>query len=120
MGQKIIYWVSTGLLCLMMTAQGVMGIVNSEVLAETYTVLGYSSTLVIPLAIAKLLAVVAILSKKVKILKSLAYYGLAIDFIVAATSHVVAEVPSPFPAIVALVLLLISYIYDRKLFNGSN
>ena len=117
MTNKIIYWVSTALVCLMMTAQGVMGIAMSEVLAETYNQMGYPSALVIPLAIAKLLAVIAILTKRVKILKTLAYYGLAIDFVVAAISHVVSGVGSPVPPLVALVLLIVSFVFDRKLYK---
>ena len=88
----------------------------TETLAETYGQLGYPAVLVIPLAIAKLLAVVAILTKKVKVLKTLAYYGLAIDFVIAAISHVITGVGSPIPPLVAFAILVVSLVYDRKLY----
>lgn len=84
---KIIYWIFTALLSLMMLAQAYMFIFNSEQMAELFSSLGFPSMLIIPLGVAKLLAVIAILSKKSELLKSLAYYGLAIDFIAAIISH---------------------------------
>ena len=61
--------------------------------------------------------VAAILTKKSAILKRLAYYGLAIDFVLAFMAHLTAsdgDWPSP---VIAMVLLIVSYVYDRKLFS---
>ena len=114
---KIIYWVATILLSLLMIVQGLQGLFNTEMLAELYNSLGFPSALVIPLAIAKLLAVIAILSNRVKLLKKLAYYGLAIDFSAAIISHLIAGDGLWMWPVIAHALLYISYMYDRKLFT---
>ena len=113
---KIIYWIFTGLLSLWMAFQGVMFIFSSEQIAPMFEGLNMPTALIIPLGVAKLLAVGAILSKKSDLLKKLAYYGLAIDFIAAIASHFIAGDGQGVPAIIALVILVVSYIYDRKLF----
>lgn len=64
---KIIYWIATGLLCFMMTVQGLMSFFNTEAIKELYNTLGFSAILILPLGIAKVLAVIAILTKKSKI-----------------------------------------------------
>ena len=49
-------------------------------------------------------------------LKEWAYAGLFFDFILAAGGHIMADDGGYAPAIVAMVVLLVSYSYDRKLF----
>ena len=62
---KIIYWISTGLLSLMMAMSASMYIFNYETITATFQSLGYPSYLVYPLAIAKILGIAAILTKKI-------------------------------------------------------
>ena len=113
---KIIYWIVTWIISAWMLLQAFMFTFNSDQIAELFNSLGMPVFLIIPLGIAKLLAIIAILSKKSKLLKSLAYYGLGVDFIVAIASHLMAGDGGWPPAMIALVLLSISYFYDRKLF----
>ena len=101
----------------MMTVQGLMSFFNTKAIADLYLTLGFPSSLVIPLGVAKLLAVVAILTKKIQILKTLAYYGLGIDFILATGSHLMAGDGLWFWPLFAFVLLLVSFIYDRNLYK---
>ncbi len=113
---KIFYWILTGLICLWMTFQGVMFIIGPAGFHEMFSKLGFPGWLVLPLGIAKLLAVVAILSKKSKLLKDLAYAGLAIDFIVAFGSHLIAG-DGQWPAsLIASIILAGSFYFDRKVF----
>jgi len=113
---KIIYWIVTGLLSLWMLFQSFMFIFNSEQIEPMFEGLNMPTFLIIPLGIAKVLAIVAILSKKSDLLKKLAYYGLAIDFMVAIVSHLLAGDGNWITALIALIILTGSYIYDRKLF----
>lgn len=114
---KIIYWIVTGLVCFMMIVQGLMSFFNTKAIADLYLTLGFPSSLVMPLGIAKLLAVAAILTKKVKVLKILAYYGLGIDFVLAIGSHArVGDGLWGWP-LFALGLLIVSFVYDKKIFN---
>ena len=114
---KIIYWVSTGLLSALMLMSAGMYFFNNAMVAETFTNLGFPTYIIYPLAVAKILAVVAILTKKSKILKEWAYAGLFFDFVLAASAHIVANDGEFAPALVAIVLLFVSYTYDRKLFS---
>jgi uncharacterized membrane protein len=114
---KIIYWIVTGLLCLMMLGSAGMYIFNHAEVLKIFGQLGYPTYIVYPLAIAKILGVIAILTKKSKTLKEWAYAGFFFDFLLAASAHYFAGVPSPLLAIVGLVLLLISYTLDRKIYG---
>ena len=62
--------------------------------------------------------VIAILTRYSKTLKEWAYAGFFFDFVLAALAHYFSGVPSPLPAIVALVLLMTSYALDRKVYGG--
>ena len=113
---KIVYWIATGLLCLLMLASAGMYIFNHAAVLGIFTNLGYPTYIVYPLAIAKILGVIAILSKQSKTLKEWAYAGFFFDFILAASAHYFAN-ESPIIAIVALLLLLVSYALDRKFYS---
>ena len=113
---KIAYWIDTGLLSLMMLGSAGMYIFNHAAVLGIFTNLGYPTYIVYPLAIAKILGVIAILSKQSKTLKEWAYAGFFFDFILAASAHYFAN-ESPIIAIVALLLLLVSYALDRKFYS---
>jgi hypothetical protein len=115
--QKIIYWVTTGLLCLLMLASAGMYIFNHQAVLEIFKTLGFPAYIVYPLAVAKLLGVIAILSKQSKTLKEWAYAGFFFDFLLAASAHINAGDGEFALAIVALVLLLVSYFFDKKVFE---
>jgi hypothetical protein len=114
---KIIYWAATGLLSLMMLASAGMYLFNTGQVTDIFLALGYPAYLVVPLAALKILGVIAILTKKSEILKNLAYAGFMYDFLLAASAHVNAGDGEYLPALVALVLLGVSFLYDRKLFS---
>jgi hypothetical protein len=116
---KVIYWGSTGLLCGMMAASAVMYVFNYSQVSTVFVALGYPTYLIYPLAVAKLLGVTAILTKKSRLLKDLAYAGFLYDFLLAAAAHLNAGDGEYIPAFAALVLLIVSFIYDRKLFSES-
>ncbi len=115
--EKILYWVFTGLLCLWMVFQGVMFTFFPGQVEEIFVRFELPLTMIIPLGIAKLLAVIAILTKLSSFLKLLAYLGLLIDFLAAFGNHMNAgdgQWPGP---VIAMLLLMVSFIYDRRLFK---
>ena len=114
---KIVYWIATGLMCLLMLGSAGMYIFNHAEVLKIFTSLGYPTYIVYPLAIAKILGVMAILTKFSKTLKEWAYAGFFFDFLLAASAHYFAGVPSSLAAIVALVLLSISYALDKKIYG---
>jgi len=96
-----------------------MYIVNTESVAETFTALGYPTYLITPLAIAKILGVVAILSDRVRLLRELAYAGFFYDIVLAFFAHIQAADGEFAPAIVALVLVTVSYAFATKVRRPS-
>ena len=77
---KVIYWGATGLLSAMTLMAAVMYFVQYEMVGEMFVSLGFPVYLIRPLGIAKVLAVIAILSNKSPLLKGMAYAGLFYTF----------------------------------------
>jgi hypothetical protein len=115
--QKIVYWIATGLLCALMLFAAGNYIFQHETIKEVFTKLGYPAYIVYPLAIAKILGVIAILTKKSKTLKEWAYAGFFFNFILALSAHIATKDGEFAPALVALILLLISYALDKRLYR---
>lgn len=110
----LIYRISTGLLTLMMVGSAGMYFFNYEMVSETFTRLGFPTYIIYPLAIAKLLGLVAIWTKKSETLKEWAYAGFFFDFLLASSGHMVAKDGEWAGALLAMVLLLLSYTYEKK------
>lgn len=111
---KIIYWTATGLLSLMMILSASMYILNYKEVSEVFIDLGYNSRIVRPLAILKLLGIIAIVSNKSKIIKEWAYFGFLIDFLLALEAHLNNKDGEHTTVITALALWTISYLYYKK------
>lgn len=110
----IIYWILTGLLCLWMTFQGVMFLIQTDTFVPMFEGLGMPTMLIVPLGVAKILASVAIISDKSALIKQAAYVGLGLDFVVALVSHLMVGDGNWPGAAVALLLLAGSYVYNKK------
>ena len=111
---RLVYWISTLGLCGLMLFSAQMYLFNFDVAAQFFESFGFPTDIIIPLAIAKLLAIFFILWNKVKWLKEWAYAGLFFDLVLANYAH--AKIPelSPF-ASVGLLLLLLSYFLGKKI-----
>lgn len=113
----IIYRVVTGLFTAHMLMTVVVYFSMHDMVSEMFESLGVPSSIIYPLAIAKVLGLIAIWTNKSRILKELAYLGFAIDFIAAISAHLIAKDGGFVAPIVALVLLIISYVYNRKIYG---
>ena len=111
---RIVYWVATALLSLMMLMSAGMYFFNHSMVSQTFSNLGYPTYIIYPLAIAKLLGIIAILSKKSPTLKEWAYAGFFFDFVLAVAAHISINDGEHLPAMVAILLLLVSYIFEKK------
>ncbi len=115
----ISYNVVTGLFSAFMLFQVGMYFLQYEIARDMFESLGVPTAIIYPLAIAKFLGLVAIWTNKSRLLKELAYLGYAIDFIAAIAAHaMVGDGGAPAPA-VALIILLISYLFNRKVHGGA-
>ncbi|MCZ6688979.1 MAG: DoxX family protein [Planctomycetota bacterium] len=116
---KVIYWISTGLLVAMMLMSVGMYFFKHEMVSGVFTSLGYPIYMVYPLAIAKFLGVVAIATRKSAFLKGWAYAGFSFVFMLALSAHLNAKDGGYVPPIVAMILLATSYMFDRKVSAAS-
>lgn len=115
----IIYRVVTGLFTAHMLMTVVVYFSQFDMVSEMFESLGVPSSIIYPLAIAKVLGLIAIWANKSKILKDLAYLGFAIDFIAAIIAHLMAKDGGFYGPLVALVVLIVSYVYNRKVYGNS-
>ncbi|MGL1889492.1 MAG: DoxX family protein [Reichenbachiella sp.] len=116
---KITYWVATGLLSLMMTMSIGMYLFNNAEIRVAFTSLGFPIWIIYPLAAAKTLAIIAIISKKSVLLKEWAYAGLIFNTLLAMSAHLSVSDGEFMGAAIALVLVIVSRIMDGKLSKTS-
>lgn len=112
---EIIYKVVTGLFSIMLLAGAVTYFAMYEMTSEMFTSLGVPTQIIYPLAIAKILGVSAIWFVKNPLIKNLAYLGFAIDFLFAIIAHISAGDGGASGPLMALALLIISFIYKIKI-----
>ena len=112
---KIIYYIATGLLTLLLLFSAGMYFFNHEEVKTMFIAFGYPTYIIYPYAVAKLLALVAIWNPNFKILKEWAYAGLFFAFILAFFAHVMISDGEQMGAVIALVLLITSYIFNKKI-----
>ena len=111
---KIIYLIATGLLTANMLLSAVMYIFNHEMAVNMFQSLSYPVYIIYPLAVAKILGLIAIWTNKSKTLKEWAYAGFVFDFLLAISAHINADDGEFVPAVVALVFVTVSYTFYRK------
>lgn len=117
--KKAVYWVSTGLLALLMTFSASMYFLNHDAIVEAFTGLGFPTWLIYPLATAKLLAVIAILSRRSAMLLEWAYAGMAFDVLLAAGAHLSVGDGQHVAAVVGIVLVATSYVSGGLLHGNA-
>lgn len=112
---KIIYYVSTGLLTALMLMSVSMYLFNHEMIAETFVKLGHPAYVVYPLAFAKIAGLVVLWAPKMNTLKEWAYAGFFFNFVLAFFAHVMINDGEQWGALMALVLLMVSYFSRKKI-----
>ena len=116
--QKIIYWVATAALCLLLFYSAYNYLSETETFTGYYEAFNYPTYLVVPMAIAKILGALMILWRGSKWLTEWAYAGLFFDFVLGFFAHYLAgESPESTLPLVAIVLLLISYFFGKVVRN---
>nr|WP_321237626.1 DoxX family protein [uncultured Psychroserpens sp.] len=114
---KLIYWIATGLMSAIFLFSASMYLLNYERVSGFFVNLGFPTWLIYPLAILKFLGIVAILSKKSTFLKELAYAGFLFDAILALVAHLMVSDGEQMGALLAIIFITFSWIYDRKIFG---
>ena len=112
---KIIYYISTGLLTLLMLFSAGMYIFNHAMVETMFIGFGYPTYIIYPLAGAKILGLFAIWNPKFTVLKDWAYAGFFFDFVLAYFAHKMINDGDEVVAIIAIVLLTVSYIFRKRI-----
>ena len=113
---RIVFWIATGLLSVMMLMSAGMYVFNNEMAQGMIVSLGFPAYIIYPLAFLKVSGVAVITLTKWDTLKEWAYAGFAFDFLFAAISHWAVDGINGqtfFPLIV-FGILAVSYIYYHK------
>jgi len=113
--KKIIYYIATGLLSLLMLFSASMYFFNNGEVQGMFTNFGYPTYIIYPLAVAKLLGLVAIWQNKSQALKEWAYAGFFYDIVLAFFAHYMISDGEQGGAVVGLIFLSVSYFYSKKL-----
>lgn len=114
---KIIFWVTTGIVSLMMLFSAFNYLTNEEI-KTAFIHLGFPSYFRIELAIAKILgALVLVLAIVPVSIRQFVYSGFAITFVSAFIAHLSSDdsISIAIMPIIFLLLLSVSYIYSQKL-----
>ncbi|MEM9462934.1 MAG: DoxX family protein [Myxococcota bacterium] len=106
------------MLSLLMLISVGMYLFNHDEIAKEFVTLGFPAWLVYPLAVAKLLGVLAILTRRSAFLKEWAYAGFFFDVLLACVAHVMVGDGEQGGAIIGIVLVVVSYGSDG-LVNGN-
>lgn len=115
---KIIFWISTGLLSAQMLLAAGMYIFNHAAIQEAFTSLGFPTYLIYPMAASKILGVLVLWFSPSEPLREWAYAGFFFNFLLAAGAHLNVGDGEAGGAIIALVLLLTSY-FSGKAMRGQ-
>ena len=114
--ERLLFWMFTGLLAALMVGSAARALLDYPWARASFEHLGYPTYLIVPLEIAKLLGVAAVLSNLSPFLKNLAYAGFFYHLLLALSAHVAAgDGPEMMVAAASgLVLLAGSFHFDRK------
>ena len=115
-GARIGYYVALGLFTALMLFSVFNYLFQNETVQGAFTSLGFPTFLIYPLAIAKLLGLVAIWTKQSVVLKEWAYAGFTFNIVLAAAAHLNAGDGQAAGAFVALALILTAYFLEKKVF----
>ncbi len=116
---KIIFWVSTGLIGVMMLFSAFNYFTNAEMKAA-FTHLGFPDYFREQLGVAKILGAFALVLPIIpNNIKQFAYFGFALVFVSAAYAHISSGDPvsMAIAPLIFLGILSVSYIYALKLQN---
>lgn len=106
---KITYYISTGLLSALLLFSASMYLFKHADVTTAFTGLGFPTWLIYPMAIAKLLGVIALWVKAIPTLvREWAYAGIFFNVLLAAGAHLAIGDGEAGGAFLGLILVLIS------------
>ncbi|HAS45218.1 MAG TPA: hypothetical protein DCS93_32340 [Microscillaceae bacterium] len=114
---KLIYWISTSLFSVVIAIGIGLYLFQYPKFSAGFKTLGYPAYLIYPLCVAKFLGLVAIWQRKINWLKEWAYAGFFFNLTLALTAHFFIGTNKYQNALIAMSLLLISFISEKYIFK---
>ena len=112
---KYVYWIATGLVALVYLGAATFYISSHDMVAGMYReVLSYPTYIIWPLAILKIVGAVVILWRPSAMLADWAYAAMFWHLVLAFGAHVGAGDPGWPPAVVAWILLIVSWLTANR------
>jgi cytochrome b subunit of formate dehydrogenase len=111
---KFVYWLSTVLLCAIYATGAFMYLTQRPMVEQGFAFLGYPAYLITMLIVAKIAALLAILTRVSVWLSDLAYAGMLYHLALALSAHLNARDGGFVPAIIGLVLLVVSFLSQNS------
>lgn len=106
---RILHWIFTGLLSALLLMSASMYFMEYDEISTGFALYGFPSWIIYPLAVAKILGVMVILTKFKHWLTEWAYAGIFFNALLALGAHLSAQDGQQMGAILALVLLIGSF-----------
>lgn len=119
---KVIYWVSTTLISVMMLFAGYAYFTN-PMIKSAFIHLGFPDYFRLELASAKILGSLALILPMIPLkIKEFAYSGFTITFVSAIIAHISSNDPIKVVAnpVIAFIILAVSYIYFLRIQKEGN
>ena len=114
-----IYRISTGMFSAVMLMSIVMYFTRHDEVAVNFQNYGFPVWLIYPLAIAKLLGLIAVWSNASTKLKEWAYAGFTFNVLLALGAHIAVTDAMFAPALICLIAIAISVLYNSKMATGK-
>jgi len=115
---KLIYRISTGLMCALFIFSAVLYTFMRPFAVDAYNVIGFPIWILVPSAIIKVLGVIAVSTRKSKMLVEWAYSGFFFDVVFATMAHLAVDDPkSAVLSTFGIVITVISRIYYGKIYG---
>ena len=107
---RILHWIFTGLLSALLLMSAGMYFFNHDEIVVMFTMLGFPTWIIYPLACLKISGVIMLLTKFKEWLTEWAYAGILFDVSLAMGAHLAIQDGEQMGAIIGLVLMLGSYV----------
>lgn len=114
--EKIIYWIATAIMSGVFLFSAGMYFTKYEMVTGFFEMLSFPTWLVYPLATAKILGVIAIVTRQSKLLKEWAYAGFFFNGVLATTAHYDAGHGVMGLSLLALIAVIVSRFFDGRAF----
>lgn len=112
--KKIAFWVSTSLFTLLMFFSVYNYFFQNETIRGYFESMGYPTYIIYPLAIAKILGLIAIWGNFSKWLKEWAYAGFFFNAVLAFFAHYMISDGQQMGAVLAIIFVLTSYFTGKE------